>query len=309
MDLNTVAVFHAVVNAQSFTRAAQALGLPKSSVSRRITELEAELGVRLLTRTTRTLNLTDAGRRFHERIAQNLEAITEAATEARDERAATRGLIRVTTTSDFGSSVMPCVVGEFASKYPDVSVHVELSNRRSDLVADGIDLAIRFGKLSDSSLVARKVGAIEHRLVASPGYLAKHGEPKRLAQLSKHEALLFRPTQVNRWQLTGPSGAESVDVSGRFGGDDFAYLVALAERGHGIALVPWFLCDALVNAKRLVQVLPKYSLVSSECHVVYPAARYQPERVRLFVDFLLNALRNVAWRPGREGYPLPPERL
>lgn len=296
MDLNAIAVFNAVVNARSFTKAARFLGLPKSSVSRRITDLEADLGVRLLTRTTRTLNLTDAGRRFHERVAQNLEAITEAASEARDERTSARGLIRVTTTADFGSSVLPCLVGDFCLKYPEVQIHTELSNRRVDLAAEGFDLALRFGRLSDSGLIARKVGAIEHRVVASPTYLAIHGEPKRLALLSKHEMLLFRPQAgVNRWALNGPNGPESVDVAGRLGGDDFGYLLRLALRGHGIALLPWFLCDAAEKRGELTNILPRYILGGTDCHIVYAAARYQPERVRLFVEYLFTELKTVPW--------------
>ena len=297
MDLNTIAVFNAVVTAQSFTKAAHLLGLPKSSVSRRVTELEAELGIRLLTRTTRTLVLTDAGRRFHERVARNLEEISEAASEARDERTATRGVIRISTTADFGALVLPCLVGEFSRQYPDVHMYVELSNRRVDLVAENFDLAMRFGKLSDSALVARKIGAIEARIVASPAYLTAFGEPKRLSQLAKHEVLLFRPHHgIERWTLTGPSGAESVDVTGRLGGDDFGYLTGLARRGHGIALLPWFLCNDLVASGELVCILQRYARVTADCHIVYPAARYQPERVRLFVEYLLDKLRTIPWR-------------
>jgi DNA-binding transcriptional LysR family regulator len=180
MDLNHVAVFAEVVRAGSFTAAAASLGLPKSSVSRTVARLEDDLGVRLLHRTTRALGLTDAGRVYYERVQRALGALSEAASDAAGDTLEPRGLVRMTAPPDMGAMELVGMLARFRSDHPEITVEVALSGRFVDLVEEGFDLAIRGGRLDDSTLVARKIGTTDFALYAAPGYLARRGAPQTL---------------------------------------------------------------------------------------------------------------------------------
>ena len=290
-DLNHVAVFVRVVETGSFTAAAAALGLPKSSVSRSVSRLEVELSVRLLQRTTRSVHLTDAGHAYYERVAHALSSLEEAQAAVSDMQATPSGVVRVTAPVDLGVDVLSGLVADFVRKYPGIHVDLLLTGRLVNLVDEGVDLAVRAGKLDDSSLVARKVGTLEARLLASPGYLRKRGTPKTVADLAEHDCILFRARRGRAsWALTGPKGVEQVDVHGPVAADDYAFLRQMVLSGVGIGLVPWTTSALDIERGRLFRVLPDYAAPGGALHVVYPSARYVPQRVALLRDFLVEGL-------------------
>lgn len=295
IDLNKLSVFVRVVESHGFTSAARALGVPKSSVSRAIAQLEESLGVRLLQRTTRTLALSEAGLALYDRASRALAELGDAAAAAADMDGSPHGTVRITAPVDLGVTVLADLIVEFCREHPGIRVESVLTARYVDLVEEGIDLALRAGKLADSSLVARKLATVEGALFASPRYLKKRGTPTRVSELSTHDCVLFRPQQGRvTWTLVGPRGDESVDVTGAVGGDDYAFVRRAAVSGAGIAVVPSFLCLSDVDSGKLVRVLPTHTNRGGALHLVHPSARHLPQRVQLFRDFLVERLGGAA---------------
>jgi DNA-binding transcriptional LysR family regulator len=291
MDLNRVAVFVRVVEEQGFTAAAKALGLPKSSVSRGVGLLEAELGVRLLQRSTRRVSLTEAGGAFYERASRGLAGVEEAAAAVADMQGALRGPIRMTAPVDAGERLLAMPLARFVRRHPKVHVELVLTGRVVDLVEEGFDLALRAGLLRDGSLGARKLGESEGGVFASPRYLAKRGTPAQVEDLARHRCVLFRPTRGRAiWALAGPAGEERVEVSGPLGADDLSFVRRSLLAGVGLGLLPAFVCAHDVERGRLERVLPAYRAFSAPLHLVYPSARYVPRRVTVLRDFLLASL-------------------
>jgi DNA-binding transcriptional LysR family regulator len=283
--------FAAVVEAKSFTRAAARLGAPKSAISRRVSQLEETLGVRLLVRTTRSLRLTEGGAAYYERVRRVLEAFGDANDEARAQQDEPRGTVRLTAAADFGARVLPELLRRFLEAHPAVRIDLSLTARRVDLVSEGFDVAIRFGRLADSTLVARKIVMDPALVVASPAYLAAHGVPKKVADLRTHVALRFAARDASMtWTLDGPRGPETVPIDGPIAADDMSFTREAALHGLGLAIVPSFLVADDLRDGRLVRVLPKHSLSAGDCHVVYPSARLLPRRVSALVDFLTEAI-------------------
>jgi len=298
MDLNSVHVFARVVELESFTAAAQQLGLPKSSVSRTVTRLEEELGVRLLQRTTRKLHLTEAGQTYFERARVALLSLEEAARAATDLSAEPRGTVRFSAPPDLGTLNLADLVTRFVRKYPRVHVEISLSSRYVDLVAEGFDLALRAGKLSDSSLVARKIGSDSLGIYASASYLRKRGRPKTLADLAQHDCVLFRGSNGKcEWRLSGPQGEKRVTVRGPVNVDEMAFVQQAVNAGLGIALLP-SIAVRLAGARGMplpVHLFPDHAAGGGDLNVVSPSARFLPASVTAFRDFLsaeLTALWN-----------------
>jgi DNA-binding transcriptional LysR family regulator len=288
MDLNDVVVFARVVDKGSFTGAADALGVPKSSVSRSVTRLEEDLGVRLLQRTTRRISLTDAGERFFERARPAISGLTEAADDVRELGATPRGRIRMTANPDAFTIGLSQMAAVFLERHPEVQIEMVSTGRVVDLVGEGFDLALRAGKLKDSTLTARKVGAIDWRLFAAPSYLDRRGRPKTIADLANHDCLLFRANgdRLN-WTLTGPDGAEHVvAVRGRLNADDPNFLGRAAAAGAGIALLPLPAARGFGDDEVLEPVLHDYRVVGAELSLVLPSSVFVPARVALFRDYL-----------------------
>ncbi len=290
MDLNRITVFARVVEAGSFTAAAAALGVRKSSVSRSVAALEADLGIRLLQRTTRRLSLTDAGRAYYDRARDALAGLEEAQHAVSSLGAQPRGLVRVTAPVDLASD-LAAVTSAFARAYPEVRVEVSLTARFVDLVKEGLDLAVRAGPLTDSSLLSRKLGEADLGLFASPAYLDVAGRPRRLADLTRHECVLYRSgSGAATWRLTGPRGEEEVFVQGRVDTDELAFVRAMVLAGFGIALAPTPLLRPLVEAGELERVLPRFARRSAPVHILWPSRRFEPAAVALFREALAKAL-------------------
>jgi DNA-binding transcriptional LysR family regulator len=285
MDWSRVPVFLKVVELGSFTAAAQALGVPKSSASRGVAALEQALSTQLLQRTTRELKLTDSGRIFYERARGAIAALEEAKSELTEHTDDAQGVVRLTVPN--GSWSLPEVLADFAKLHPKIHVELIVSNRHLNLVEEGIDLALRAGKLEDSSLISRKIATSHLGLYASTRYLARKPAPKTLAQLAAHDVVIFRGRQGKaRLKLHGPEGEEEVDVSGLVSCDDLSSVRGLIAVGLGIGLLPIFQEKCEGPTGHFQRVLPQYEVKGGGVHLVMPSARYVPTRVRLLMDFL-----------------------
>ncbi len=285
MNLDDVRIFTKVVEAGSFTKAAALLGMPKSTVSRRVSELEEALGVRLVQRTTRKLHLTDSGQIYFNQTSRVLGELEVAEVTLSEMQAEPRGLLRITTPNDLTGS-MSDFIGQFQDRYPLVDLIVLETGRRVDLVAEGYDLAIRAGNLNDSSLVFKLLHRSYMSLFASPDYLARSGPIETPEQLSEHHCLIFGTEGLETtWQLHGPDGLVDVPVRGRLACSDFSLIRHSAVRGRGIVFMPHFGAHSLVADQELVHLLPQYRSAESNLYAVYPSARHLSPKVRAFIDF------------------------
>ena len=297
LDLNQVSVFVRVMETGSFTAAARTLGLPKSSVSRRVSALEQSLRVRLLQRGTRKLVLTEAGRLYYERARAALAGLADANAAVTDMSQEIAGPIRFTTGGD-NTGLLASLIGEFLGRYPKVQLDVVLTPRRVDLVAEGFDLALRAGALIDSSLVVRRLGRSDLGLFASRAYLRKAGKPQRVSDLSRHRFVLFgQPHEREHLRLTGPQGEETVKVQGPLVVHEMSFAADAIAAGVGIGLVPesyfgWAMKGKSRSPGRdLVRVLPDHRVSGVEVSLVSPPTAYEPARVGLLRDFLAERLR------------------
>lgn len=297
MDLNLVTAFVRVVEAQSFTAAAKSLGLPKSSVSRRVTELEEELGVQLLHRTTRKLSLTEAGRSYFEQAERALMELEAAAELAAGMDSEPRGIVRVLAPVDMALMGLTEVIAEFTNRYPEIHVDLSLSSRVVDIVEEGFDIAIRCGHLRDDSLVSRKLGNTDFGLFASPLYLEKRGTPRSLDDLAEHDCVLLHGKHGKAlWRLSGPNDEIStIEVRGRVNCDDLVFVTQAVGIGLGIGLLPVFVAGkctthARDTQQRIVRVLPDYAVRGTEVQIVTTSGAKRPKRVTLLRDYLLDNL-------------------
>lgn len=289
-DLNDLYYFAMVVDHGGFAAAERSLGIPKSRLSRRISQLETDLGVRLLQRSTRRFAVTDVGNSVY-RHAQSMLAEAQAAHEVVDRLSAEpRGVIRVSVPVSMAQQHMPRLLPEFLARYPQVRVQLLVSNRRVDIINEGIDVALRVRtKLDDDgSLVMRSFGQIQELLVASPDYLRRMGRPKHPDELSSHVTLSMSEDDARqRWELHGPEGDVSrVELKPRVMGFDFPMLMALAQQGVGITLLPETVCAEAVRRGELEVVLPYWRLPQGIFHAVFASRRGLLPAVRVFIDYI-----------------------
>ncbi|MGC4091697.1 MAG: LysR family transcriptional regulator [Polyangiaceae bacterium] len=290
-DTLELEVFHCVVRFGSYAKAADALSLSPSGVSRIVTRLEERLGTRLLQRTTRKLSLTEAGTAFHARTAQVLLDLADAEAEAREATLRPRGTLRVSASVVFGHLHAASIFAALLEQYPELSLEVSLSDRFVDLIGEGLDLAIRIGALSDSQLVARRLCTNHRVLVAAPSYLKRRGTPSTASDLTQHDCLLFTGfTRPREWRLTGPDGPTSVQVSGPVASSNPVVLNEMAKRGLGIAVGATLAVAPALLAGDLVRVMPQYEFEASAIFAVFPSARQLSTKVRAAVDFLAQHL-------------------
>ncbi len=293
LDLNEIAIFSCVAEEESVTRAARRLGLPKSTVSRKLSALEDRLRARLLHRSPRRVELTDAGRALHEEARTALAQINDAAVRVADHGEALRGKVRVAIPTDFGNAVLADLICAFAREHPQIHVEVELSDRKVDLVHDGFDFAVRVGSIGDSSLIARQVGAVRGYLVATPEYVRLHGAPRVPGEIGAHRYLEFVLSLATAGilRLHGPD-SEMVDVRIHpvLRANSLMLIREAALQGLGIARLPTYLSNKLIAAGQLVRILPEYWTGELPVHVVHTGRRLLPARVTLLVDFLASAL-------------------
>ena len=273
----------------SLSAAARALDITPPAATKRLAQLEERLGVRLVNRTTRTSSLTPEGEtylHYATRILADLHEMEEAVSST---RAVPRGLLRVNASLGFGRTAIAPLVSTFAQRYPQVEVQLDVTDRPVDLVAGGIDLAIRFGELPDQRLVARRIMSNRRLLCASPRYLERHGVPASLADLASHRCIVHRQNDEAHgvWRLEHEGRAVSVKVQGALSSNDGDIVLGWALDGHGILVRSEWDLAKYVDSGRLRIVLPGYVQPEADLFVVYPSKRRQSARARAFVDFLV----------------------
>ena len=296
MDLNRIAVFARVVDEGSFTKAALALGLPKSSVSRAVALLEDELGTRLLQRSSRKLSATEAGMAYYAQVAGALSAIDQANACAAERREVPQGLVRVTAPFDAGRDVFIPIFTRFIEKHPAITIDLMLTARHVDLVEEGVDLGIRAGKIRDQSLIARKISDVRHGLFASRAYVSRHGAPETVAEFAGRACIVHHGTRGRAtWTLHAAERVEAVDVTGPLAVDDMRAARDAMLEGAGIALLPPLTCARELRTGDVVRLLPAWIGPPVPLSVVYPSARLMPQRVVLVRDHLLAELPKIPW--------------
>jgi DNA-binding transcriptional LysR family regulator len=285
-------VFVAVVDAGSFVAAADRLDMSRAMASKYVAMLEDHLGTRLLNRTTRRLSLTEPGLVFYERSVQILVDVAEAAQVAGHMAAEPRGVLKVTMPLSYGLHRLGPVISEYVRRFPQVKLDLSLSDRKIDLVDEGFDVAVRIGKLPESGLIARKLGAIQSIVVGAPAYLEQHGIPEVPSDLAHHVCLGYAlGTGGDEWRLQGAGGLVTVRSTGSIKADNGDILRLAALQGAGLIFQPQFIVEEEVQAGRLVQVLNGYTSEELGVYAVYPSRKHLSAKVRTFVDHLVAHLQ------------------
>lgn len=282
--------FTAVVETGSFTAAADRLGTAKSAVSRRLSALEERLGVQLMRRTTRRLNLTDTGRAFYERSARILADLDEAESSVLQEHGELSGNLRIALPLTFGVRHMGELIAEFQQRHPRIRFDLDLNDRRVDLIEEGMDVALRIGHLRDSSLIARKLFDARTVVCASPSYLDEHGTPETPDELADHDCLVYgNLAEPGRWAFTDKDGKRRhVDVRIAMTASNGDFTNVLAAQGLGVIIQPTFIAGERICSGDLVPVLTDYEWPVTPAWAVYPPTRHLSFRVRAFIDFLVD---------------------
>lgn len=284
--------FVRTVEKNSITDAADSLGWNKSLVSRRISSLENHLGVKLINRTTRTLSVTDSGRSLYQHFSRILQDIEEAEEAISDAQQALRGNIRITAPMSFGTQTLAPLIARFISANPEVFIDLDLSDRKVNIVDEAFDLAVRTGRLADSTLIARKIADIPRYLVASPAYVGEHGHPVSPDEIAEHRVLRYThvPNSV-QWLFTDDEGkAYSPQLNVAFQANNGEMLAHAAISGLGLLVAPAFIVEDALKSGKLLKLMDSYSLSSEGLYLVFPPGRLQSRRVRVLSQFLQNAL-------------------
>jgi len=290
-DLNDMAVFASVVKTGSFTAAGKALSLPKSNVSRRIARLEDTLNVRLLERTTRKLRLTEIGQSLYHHAQRIVEEADSANSLVESMTSRPRGILRVSASVFTGQKLLTPILPEFLKLFPELHLHLELSNRRIDLIEEGFDVAIRIGSMKDSTMIARYLGSIRIYLYCSPDYISFMGKPTGPEDLIDHHLLMMSDMSAGAdetLRLKGTRGEEKISLTPYCSINDFQTLHHFASEGLGIAALPEYLCRKDFNSGSLERVLPTWEIPPVEFHAVYPSRRGAMPKLMVFLDFVKN---------------------
>ncbi len=294
MNLNDVRLFLRVVETNSFTAAADTLGIQKSTISRRIAQLEDDLGVRLLQRSTRKLSLTNEGHELFARCRPLVEELEQVPDLVSAHHSEPRGRLRVTVPTDMGIYLLDDVFASFLQCYPRLEIEIELSTRLVDLIEEGFDLALRVGELADSSLVARPIAHIQMGLYASPTYLEQHGIPQTPDDLARHHCITIqRPNP--QWRFLDWQGGEPINVKARIKANSLSFAASMAEKGLGITRMPHPFAKTQVDSGLLVPVLERFQAPKVVINAVYPSRRHLNPKVRLFIDHVMSMLKDHPW--------------
>ncbi|MEM9466995.1 MAG: LysR family transcriptional regulator [Actinomycetota bacterium] len=287
--LDDIATFVRVVDAGNFAAAAASLYVPRSSVSRQVARLEAHLGVRLMQRTTRNNKLTEAGQELYTNVAGAMAAIESATNVATAHNTTPTGTVRMSAPPDVGAELLPDLIAGFAAAFPAVRVEVELTSGVSDMVRDGLDLAIRNGRPEDAGLTATKLQDTTFALYASESYLANAATIEAITDLPSHDCLLFHGRDGEaRWDLTtGPNEPQSTRVTGQISATDLAFIRRACVAGAGIAMLPTLVGDIETRTGALRRVLPDLSARGIPLYLTRPATRFVPRRTEALETFLL----------------------
>jgi LysR family transcriptional regulator, regulator for bpeEF and oprC len=295
IDLAAIQAFAKVVQTGSFTRAADALHTHKAHLSRVISQLEGELGARLLERTTRSLSLTEVGREFHERALAILAAVDDARQAVQQSQGEPRGTLRLTCGVEFGTLAVGGWIDRYLAQYPQMKVDAEITGRIVDVVHEGFDLAIRVGTLPDSTLAARRLGRLTYALYAAPDYLKRRGTPRTPDDLAGHDLLVFVTGNTRTsWPLSRDGVTQRVPLQPRFSATNSFVIRDATASGRGVAVLPRLIGDPLVHEGRLRVVLKGWSTPDVPVNAVFASARFLAPKVRAFVELAAGAFEPTA---------------
>jgi DNA-binding transcriptional LysR family regulator len=294
--LDAMNVLTRVVSSGSFAEAARRLGVTRSAISKAITQLEQELGVRLLDRTTRRVTPTEAGLAYYERCLAILAQISETEAQVSRLHDEPKGVLKVNGPMSFGTLYLGSAIADFMDRYRDLKVELTLSDRMIDPLEEGVDVTVRIGAMVDSSLIARRISTARVLLVASPEYLARNGMPKTPADLVGHKCLHYgHSTTVPRWPLTDNGTSITVPVAACLSSNNGDTLRDAAVKGIGIARQPSFIVGSDIAAGRLVVVLPDFPPQDVTIHALYAPNRFLAAKSRVFIDFLVERFGRPVW--------------
>lgn len=292
-QLEDMQVFVRVVDAGGIGLAAEQMGIAKSAVSRRLAELENRLGVSLITRTTRSSKLTEAGENYYARSQQLINDIDELNNLTTDPSCSLNGNLRLSVPLTFGLLHLTAAIEQFIQEHPELNLDINFNDSETDLIEEGFDLAFRIGDLKGSSLKARKISPIKLNICASPDYLKKYGIPKKPKDLKKHKLLKYALYHSNQWKLFDENGKiHHLPLHSAITANNGDFLNAMAISGHGIVIQPTFITWQAIAQKQLVPILSDYSLPEINAYAVYPNTRFTSRKVRLFIDFLCERFGN-----------------
>jgi len=280
-------LFRRVIESGSFTAVAKETGLTQPTVSKQLASLESHHGIKLINRSTRQLHPTDAGLEYYERCCQILDELDEIDSQMREQQSMPSGTLRVNAPVTYSRLEILPRLWKFLKQHPQLKCDMFLDDNYVDLVKEGIDVAIRIGPLTDSSMIARKIGMMHRYTVASPAYLAEHGEPDTLQDLLQHNCLIYNLlTTRNEWYFEGEKGIEKIAVRGQYSTNNPDAIRGALIEGLGIAAAPDWLVEKDIQEGRLVEILTDYKPTSLEINAIYPERRFLPAKVRLFINFL-----------------------
>ena len=301
LDLNDLRVFERVASLRSFAEASRGLGMPKSNVSRSVARLEAELGTRLLQRTTRNVALTEAGDALVERCTEILGRVEETVDYVGGLASAPRGTLRIAASNAFGFNVLSGQLPEFLRLFPEVSIKLDLSGKPADLLADGLDAAIHVGPMADSGLIAFRLGSLSRHLCASPAYLERRGVPATLKSLTLHDRIETpgRKGPPRPWVFRRGDVTETINAQPRICVNDALTIRRLIINGAGLGVISGPMCARDIKTGRLVRLFPDWRLDDIDVNIVFPSRRELSPVVRAFVDFMKVASKpEAAWQEG-----------
>ncbi len=291
-EFTRIRTFIKVVEAGSFSAAARDVS-SISSVARQVKSLEDDLGVRLLNRNTRSLSLTDAGRRFYERATSIAHDLDNAKSEAKSLHQEVKGILRVSLRVSAGTTIVVPALPKFLEKYPDLQLDISLTDERKDIIANNLDVAMWLGDMPNADIVARRLSPSRRIVCGSPAYFEKHGTPKTPQDLQKHNCLLFvAPSYRNRWTFSGADSQEQVEVHGSVCSDNGLILLSAGMSGLGVIIVHEWMVRKFIASGQMVRVLGDYTVSphpnDAELYAVYPTSRSLSRKVKVFVDFLVD---------------------
>lgn len=291
-DLNAMALFVRVVEYKSFTETSRRLGVPISTVSRKISELEKTLNVRLIERSTRKLRLTELGMDYYQFCRRGLEEFETGILMINDRQSEVSGTLRISIPPNIADVLVMPMVCAYQNAYPNTAVKILVTERYVDLIEDGVDIALRVGKLKDSGLIARRLLEYRHLLVASPGYIQTHGEPQHPAELVSHQLITFGGWHGQlSWNLECEEKRHSLVIDSSLSINEISGIQYAAEAGQGIAEIPAFICAAAIQKGTLVEVMPTWHFSPTTLSVIYPSNRNTSRLVRLFMDLCISHIK------------------
>ena len=297
MNINDWLIFAQIVEMGGLSIASRQLGLPKSTLSRRLSKLEDDFGARLLIRRGRTFELTDSGHLLYQEARDLTQHITDAKDRLAESTQREDGTVLMTIPKASGGEFMGIWLSAFIQQHPHIRIELDVSDHMLNLFEKGYDLALRVGPLADSTLLARKLGQSERILVASKDYIKQHGQPESPTELNQHHCIGFSEQQNGQelWILANDKKSERTKFIPVLRSNDMATTLRTAQAGAGIALIPTFVCREFIESGSLQQILPQWHGPTAEFYLVYPEKELMPKRVRLLVDFLIEQAQNENW--------------